>query len=452
MKIIIAGAGKVGAMLAGQLSAEGYELTLIDTNKQVLDGIIEKYDVLAVNGNCATAGALRQAGVEDARLLITTAGADEVNLLCCMTAHTINPKIHTIARIRNPEYSEHIYNMRDMFALSMAVNPERQAATEIERLLEYPGFLKREAFAKDRVEIVELKISETSKLNGVSLSDLNSIVKCRVLVCVVLRDGAAIMPDGSFVIMAGDRIFVTAPTNELATLLKNLGIITRKVGRVILAGGGMVSFYLAQRLIKSGVNVKIIEKDYSRCVTLAEQLPAADVVCGDASNQEFLESEGVSKCDAVVSLTGLDEMNIVISLYATERGMPHVVTKLAHLENTGLLERLPIGSIVSPKELCCNVIVRYVRAMRNKSGAAVSVHSIAAGQAEAAEFRVDEKTKHCGVPLRDLRLRKNVLIVGISRRGVTVIPNGDSSFNRGDTVVVVSGSETVLLSLNDIFE
>ena len=200
------------------------------------------------------------------------------------------------------------------------------------------------------------------------------------------------------------------------------------------------------------MNVKIIERDYDSCVTLAGLLTGADIVHGDASNQEFMESEGISKADAVVSLTGLDEMNIVISLFATEKGVPNVVTKLAHLENTGLLERLPIGSIISPRELCCNSIVRYVRAMRKKSGAAVSVHTIASGQAEAVEFRADERTKYCGVPLKKLNLRKNVLIVGISRKGITVIPNGESSFNIGDTVVVVTGSNNVLLSLNDIFE
>ena len=215
MKIIIAGGGKVGATLTRQLSAEGYDLTLIDKNPHVLDSTMNAYDVMAVQGNCATMATLRQAGVEDADLLIAVTNADEVNLLCCMTAHGLNPKLHTIARIRNPEYAHQIYKMRNSFGLSLTVNPEKQAAIEIERLLKYPGFLRRETFAKGRVEIVELRIDEKSKLCNVSLGDLGSVVKCRVLVCAVLREGEAIAPKGDFVLRQGDRVFVSAPTDRL---------------------------------------------------------------------------------------------------------------------------------------------------------------------------------------------------------------------------------------------
>lgn len=452
MKIIIAGDGKMGATLTRQLSAEGDDITLIDANPKVLESSEERYDVMVVQGNCASMDVLLQAGVKDADLLIAVAGADEINLLCCMTAHGLNPKLHTIARVRNPEYSEQIYKMRDMFALSLTVNPEKQAAVEIERLLRYPGFLKRDTFAKGRVEIVELRLDENSKLCNVALNDMNNIVKCKILVCAVLRNGRAEAPDGNFVLREGDRIFVTAPTENLAILLKNLGIITHKVKRVIICGGGRMSYYLASRLEKSGINVQIIERDRERCDHLAAILPNACIIHGDVSNQFLLESEGVSECDALVTLTGLDELNMVVSLYGTNCGVPQVITKLGRMDNANILGNVAFGSVVMPKELCCNTIVRYVRAMKNQTGAALTVHSIADGQAEAMDFRVDETTQHCGQPLKKIKLKKGVLVVCITKGSRLEIPNGDSYFDVGDSVIIVTGSDRGIYQLNDIFE
>ena len=452
MKIIIAGEGKVGAMLTKQLSAEGYDLTLIDANKKILDASEERYDIMAVQGNCASMEVLVQAGVKDADLLIAVTNADEINLLCCMTAHGINANIHTIARIRNPEYTEQIYKMRNLFALSMTTNPEKQAAIEIERLLKYPGFLKRDTFARGRVEIVELRVDAEHKLCNTALNDLYSIVKCKILVCTVLRNGTAIAPDGNFVLRAGDRIFVTAPANDLTLLLKNLGIIRHKVKRAIICGGGRVSFYLAQILLKNGINVQIIEQNKDRCRQLSNLLPEASIIHGDATKEFLLEDEGVAGCDALVTLTGVDEMNIVISLYGCSCGVPRVVTKLGRLETNKILNSLQIGSIVSPKELCCNDIVRYVRAMKNQTGAALAIHTIADGQAEAIEFLVDGNTKHCGEPLKKLKIKKNVLIVCIIHGTQLEIPNGDSSFDIGNAVIVVTSFDRVLYQLNDIFE
>ena len=322
MKIIIAGEGKVGALLTKQLSAEGYDLTLIDADITVLESSEGRYDVITVQGNCASMETLDQAGVKETDLLIALTNADEVNLLCCMTAHGMNPYIHTIARIRNPEYMEQVYEMRELFALSMMVTPERQAAAEIERLLKYPGFLKRDTFAKGRVEIVELRIDANHKLRNIALNDLDSIVKCKILICTVIRNGKAIAPGGNFVLQEGDRIFVTAPAATLTVLLKNLGIITHKVKRVILCGGGRVSYYLAQALLKNGIDVQIVEQDNERCVQLAKLLPQASIIHGDATKEFLLDNEGISDCDALVTLTGMDEMNIIISLYGSSCRVP----------------------------------------------------------------------------------------------------------------------------------
>lgn len=452
MRIIIAGDGKVGSTLTRQLVAEGHDVTLIDAKSEVLEISEESYDIMAVQGNCASMDTLSRAGVEEADILLVMTGADEVNLLCCAIAHGMNPKLHTIARIRNPEYKDQIYQMRHLFGLSMVVNPERQAAIEMERLIKYPGFLKRDTFAKGRVEIVELRIGEGSKLCNVGLFDLENVVKCKILVCAVLRDSKAIIPDGNFVLQSGDRIFVTASTRELTVFLKNMGIITHRAKRVMICGGGRLSFYLAQLLNQDGIMVEIIEQNYDRCLSLANQLPDVTVVHGDASNELLLEREGISECDVLVTLTGVDEMNLFISLIASNAGTPQIITKLGRLSNNRMLDKLPVGSTISPKDLCCNDIVRYVRAIRNQTGAAQAVNVIADGQAEAIEFIVDGNTKHCGEPLKKLKLKKNVRVAGINRHNSFEIPNGDSFYENGDGVIIVTSREEVIYQLNDIFE
>ena len=451
MNIIIAGAGKVGKVLLRQLTAEGHALTVIDQNSRVLESLVVQYDAIGVQGNCASMAVLEQAGVHSADLVIAVTNADEVNLLCCMTAHGINPNIHTIARIRDPEYTEQIMSMRQIFPLSMTVNPEKQAAMEIERLLKFPGFLRRESFAKGRSQIVELRIDSKSKLKDVALMDMGSVVKCRVLVCAVLRGGRAVAPSGNFVLQEGDRIFVTAPTSSLALLLKNLNIVTRRVRRVLLCGGGRVSFYLAELLEKDGIAVELIERDSQRCQVLAEALPNTDVILGDCSNQSVLEDQGIDQCDAMVALTGLDETNMILSLYAANRGVAQTVTKLSQEESLSIANTMALGSVISPKELCSNSIVRYVRAMQNQTGAAVSVHAIADGQVEAVEFLVDADTPNCNIPLKNIRLKPDVLIASITHNTASEIPNGESVFVSGDRVVVVTSHRGSLQQLSDIF-
>ncbi len=451
MNIIIAGGGKVGQTLARQLSAEGHDLTLIDKSQQVLEKTVDRYDAMVISGNCASKEVLLSAGVMEADLLIAVTAMDEVNLLCSMTAHGLNNNLHTIARIRTPEYAEQIKTMPDVFPLSMTINPERQTALEIERLLKFPGFLRRESFARGQTQIVELRIDGTSKLCNLPLSDLGTVVKCRVLICAVLRAGTAVAPTGNFVLHEGDRVFVTAPTANLAILLKSLGIVTKKVHNVLLCGGGRVSYYLARELEDDNMTVRILEKNYERCTALAEQLPKATVIHGDCSSQATLDSQGLEHTDSIVTLTGLDETNMVVSLYAGSRGVSQIITKLSRTENSRLADTMALGSTISPKELCCNSIVQYVRAMQNQTGAAVSLHTIADDQVEAIEFLVDETTNHCGTPLKDIQLRPNVLIASIAHGATTHIPNGGSQFYPGDTVVVVTSRRGSLQTINDIF-
>ena len=452
MKIIIAGDGKVGLALTRQLLHEGHEVTIVDSNPGVLQANMYQYDVLAVQGNAATMEALRQAQVQKADLLIAATSADEINLLCCLTAKKMNSRLHTIARVRNPDYTEQLFFMREELGLSMTINPELSAAREIFHLLQFPSFLHRDSFAKGRVEIVGLRVDEGSRLEGVALHQLYKIAHVKVLVCAVLRAGQVIIPDGSFELKKGDRIFVTARAVNLAQLIKNLGIAKQKIRRVMLVGGGHISFYLAQRLLDSHLSVKIIEQNPARARFLAENLPGAAVVLGDGSSQSFLESEGLDEADALVSLTGIDEENIVLSMYAHSQGVPKVVTKVNRLEYNRMFEALDIGSIVSPKDLCSALIARYVRSMQNKTGKILALHLIAEGHAAAMEFRVDENTRYRGVPLKDVPLRRGILISCISRGADTIIPDGTSSFEAGDTVVAVSTLDSPVLQMNDLFE
>ena len=451
MNIIIAGGGKVGSTLVRLLSAEEHDLTLIDVNQRTLESMVEQYDMMAVRGNCASMEVLLQAGIRDADLLIAVTGEDELNLLSCITARGLNPKLHTIARIRDPEYTEQIHRMQDLFGLSMTVNPEKQAAREIERLIKFPGFLRRDSFAKGRTEIVELRVDDQSRLKDVQLMDIYKIVKCRVLVCAVVRNGQAMIPGGTFVLRSGDRVFVTAPTSTLALLLKNLDIVTRRVRHCLLGGGGRVSYYLAQLLEKDGISVRILERDPQRCRELAELLPEAEILNADFSSRKALENAELNRCDAFLSLTGIDEMNMITSLYAASQGVRQVITKLGRTENSLLAGGMSLGSVVCPRELCGNEIVRYVRAMENQTGAALSVHGIADGMVEAMEFMADSHTQNLGVPLKELKLKANVLLASISHGGRVEIPHGDSMIQQGDSVVVVTTQRGAIDTLNDIF-
>ncbi len=452
MNIIIAGDGKVGLALTRLLSQEGHDLVTIDSNPNVIERDMQNFDVMSLTGNCAAMDTLREANVQDADLLVAATSADEINLLCCLTARRLNPGLHTIARVRSPEYREQLYLMREEFGLSLIVNPEREAAHEMFRLLQIPGFLNRETFAKGRVEIVELRILEGGLLENVILHHLPNVLGgCKVLVCAVIRDGKAFIPTGDTTLCRGDHIFVTAPVASLSELMKKMGITQRKVRSAMLIGGGRVGYYLAHSLCEAGVHVKIIENNAERCVQLTNMLPKAAIIHADGSSQDILESEGLPEMDALITLTGLDEQNVITSMYGSTRNVPNIITKVNRIETTGMLENLPIGSVVSPKELCSENVVQYVRAMENQAGAAISVHRIADGRVEALEFVINKNSRYIGEPLKDLRLKKDILVSCITHQGKTKIPDGNSSFLMGDTVVIVTNREEPIMQFNDIF-
>lgn len=451
MNIIIVGDGKVGVALTEQLSQEGHDVTVIDSNPKVLEQSMESYDVMVVHGNGASISVLKDAGVETADLLIAATSRDEINLLTCIVARKLGAK-HTIARVRNPEYNEQMLLMREELGLSMTVNPEFAAAREIHHLLQFPSFLKRDSFARGRVEIVEIHIDETSGLVGIPLNRMYEIAGVRVLVCVVERKSVVHIPDGNFTLQAGDNIYVTAEVRDLARLIKNLGIVKQKVRDVMIVGGSRVAYYLAMRCLGAGIGVKIIEQDHDRCIELAGLLPEAVIIEADGTRQEILAAEGMASTDAIITLTNIDEENIVIAMYASHLGVPKVITKVNRTEYVNTFKRMGIDTFISPKALCCTDIVRYVRAMQNTTGGSViTLHRMVEGKAEALEFRASESTRHLGETLLDIHLKPEILIACITHGGRTVIPRGSDSFAAGDNIIVVTTSGRPISDLNDIF-
>ncbi len=452
MNIIIVGDGKMGAAIATQLSAEGHDVTIIDSNPQALSNSADQMDIMTVIGNGASMATLKTAGVERADLLIAATSRDELNLLTCLTAKKLGAK-RTIARIRNPEYTDQLVAMQDELGLSMTVNPEQAAAQEAYRMLQFPSFLKRESFAKGRVEIVSIPVGKDSKLVGIPLFKLYEIAGVNVLVCAVERDNAVHIPSGSFTLREGDTIFVTAGIRDLAQLVKNLGLVEKRIRSLFIIGGSRIAFYLAKRCIDSGISVKIVEQNHKRCLELAEAIPKATVIEADGSREDILNAEGLKSYDAAITLTGMDEENLVLSMLARHLGVSKVITKINRLEYSEMFRRVGIGSVISPKGLCCANIVRYVRAMSTASDieSMLTLHTIVDGQVEALEFQAGEGTRHRGEALKDIPLKEGILISCITHEGQTIIPRGDSSFASGDTVIVVTAGGRAISDLDDIF-
>jgi trk system potassium uptake protein TrkA len=451
LNIVIAGGGKIGIALASQLAKENHDITLIDNDRQLVSSISALLDIMVLYGNSASLITQREAGVASADLFIATASEDELNILSCITAKKLGCQ-NTVARVRNPEYFAQLYFLRDELGLSMTVNPEWIAAEEIFRLTELPGFLKRDVFAHGRAEIVEIELPENSSLHGIVLSELYSKLKVRVLVCAVRRGDSAVIPSGSFRLESGDKLYLTAAATELASLLWALGKTRRKTKEVMLVGGSRIAQYLALMLIKTGARVRIIENQPERCRKLAETIPKAAIICADGTSQATLTEEHIESMDTVVTLTNIDEENMVVSMYADHIGVKQVITKSNRTEYSSIFSGRGIGSVISPKQLCTQEIIRFVRALQNKSGSSVvAVHRLADGAIDALEFEVTDATNFKSTALKDIPFKPNTLICCIIRIGRVIIPNGSDTLEPGDDVVVLTAAERVVLDLNDIF-
>ena len=451
MKIVIVGNGKVGFSLAEHLVKESHDLTIVDMQEEPLRKASDILDIMSVKGNGVSSSTLKEAGAEYADLLVAATSSDEVNMVCCSTAKHLGAKC-TIARIRNPEYTMGISELKKTMGIDMVINPENASATEIARWLRFPSAANIETFCRGRVELMGFRLQAKDFMVGKPLRDLSAQVKkLSLLFCAVERGEEVIIPNGAFVPKADDKLYLIGRPTSLDQFFHTLGRYTPKVKHVFLVGGGKISLYLAFILEKMKMRTKIVELSPERCRQISEQLNHTMVICGDGTDQELLNEERLASSDAFVALTDRDEDNLILSLYAMQLGIPKVITKSNRQNYAGIARAVGLDSIISPKSITVSQILQLVRGMENSEGSVMTtLYRIADGLAEAMEFSVGSHTKHLGVALKDLTLKKGILLAVIMRNGEIIIPEGNSSIQEGDSVIVIARDHH-LLNLNDIY-
>lgn len=439
MNIIVLGCGKVGQKIAERLSEEnGHNITVIDQRYEVVNDIINHYDIMGVVGNGGDIDVLKEAGIENADLLIAITGSDELNLMASLMAKKLG-NCRSIARVRRPEYHKVVNIMKDDLGLAMAINPERAAASEIARILRFPTAIQIDTFAKGRVEILKFKVPQNSPLDGMKVMDIVAKLNCDVLVCGVERGPEVFIPGGNFELKCGDLISIVSSIQAGTQFFKKIGIKTNRVKDTLIIGGGDTAYYLAYLLIETGIGVKIIEQNPKRCEELLKLLPKATVICGDGTDNRLLMEEGLENAESVVSLTNIDEENVLLSLYAKSKTSGKVVTKINRIAYDKVIESLDLGTTVYPKNITAEYIVRFVRAKKNSIGSQIeTMHFILDNKAEALEFRIKEGSPIAYTTIDTLHLKDNLLIACINRGGKIIIPRGKDVIMPGDTVIVVT--------------
>lgn len=449
MQIIVVGCGNVGITLAEQLNSEGHNITVIDVDNQKLENLVNSSDVMGVVGNGASFAVQKEADVEHADLLIAVTGSDEMNLLCCLIARKTGG-CHTIARVRNPIYNMEIGYIKEELGLSMVINPEFAASSEMARLLKFPSAITIDTFSKGRVEMVKYRVAEDSILCDLSLKEISSRLKSDVLICSVERGEDVYIPGGNFIIRAKDEISILGTPQKKMAFFKRLGAAVTSAKSAMIIGGGESAFYLAKQLIAMGITVKIIEINKSRCDELSELLPEALIINGDGTDRNLLMEEGLCQVEAFVALTNFDEENIMLSLFAKSVTKAKLITNVHRISYDEIINSLDIGSVVYPKYLTAELILQYVRAMDNSLGSNIeSLYRLHDNRTEALEFIVKEDSPVVGIPLQDLSLKPNLLICSINHKGMITIPGGQSVIQVGDTVVVIT-TNTGLHDIKDI--
>ena len=450
MKIIVVGCGKVGLSLIKQLSAEKHDITVIDKNSEAVAEATNTFDCMGVVGNGASYTVQKEADIDETDLLIAVTGSDELNLLCCLIAKKAG-NTSTIARVRNPVYSKEITYIKEELGLSMVINPEAASATEIARILRFPSADKIDTFAHGRVEIMKYYIDENSPLKNMTLIDVSKKYRCEVLICVVERGEKAFIPNGAFILRENDKMsFVASPANA-REFFEKIGVDTHQVKNTMIVGGGMIAYYLAAQLRGTGIGVKIIESSRDRCEELSALLPKATIINGDATNKDVLVEEGVESCDSFVALTGIDEANIFLSMYAKSASRAKkIITKVNRISFDDVINSFQFGSIISPKNITSDYILQHVRVMQNSIGSNVeTLYKMLDGKVEALEFSIKKESAVTGKPLSELKLKRDLLIGCITRGTSVIIPNGQTMIQPGDTVIVVT-SQTGLEDVKDI--
>ena len=452
MKVVVIGTGKVGRTVVEITRQEGHEVTIIDKKTDVIEDIIDEFDVIGMVGNGASYDILREAGVSNADLVVAATDSDEVNILSCLVAQKIGAEA-TIARVRSIEYSNQLKIIRDGLGITMPINPESETANEITRILNFPGAIKVESFAKGNVDLVELFIPENNPLVGQSLISVYQTYQIKVLVCAVVRGDEVIIPTGSFKFQAKDRIYITANSRTtLRTFFTKSGLQESKLKSVMIVGGGKISAYLGKELLKNKFQVKIVEEDYDRCVELSALLPGATIIHGDGTDQDVLTEEGIEYTDAIVCLTGSDEENIIVSMYANQKNIKKIITKINKPSLVGIMQSVSLASVVSTKDITSSKIISYIRSVNNKRGSnIITLHKLVNNKVEAIEFQAKANKRLLDKPLKDLKLKKNILIAAIIRDQEVIIPSGNDFIQLDDKVIVVTTNQ-FLKDLNEILE
>ncbi len=447
MKIIVVGGGKIGATIIESLILEGHDVTVIDKEPSVVSEMVELYDCMGICGSGADCHTLSDSGISDCDLFVSVTGSDEFNMLSCFMAKRLGAS-HTIARIRNPEYNDHDLSfLRRELGLSMAINPELLAAREIFNILQLPSAVKIEPFSRRSFEMIELKIRDGSPIDGMSLIEMRKQYKQKFLICAVRRDNEVFIPHGNFILKSGDLIGITASPSEIQKLFKALGLSQKKARTIMILGASRTAYYLSRMLLEGGSTVKVIDQSAERCADFCEALPEAIIIKGDAAQQEVLTEEGIRSADAFAALTGIDEENILLSLFAESQNVPKVVAKINRSEFGSLAEKIGIESIVSPRRTIASVLVGYARGLQNSMGSKMeTLYKIMDGDAEALEFNIQSENELIGVPLKNINLKKNTLIAGIIRGRRPFIPTGEDSIAVGDMVIVLAAGHRI----NDI--
>ena len=448
LNIIIVGIGKVGGTLVEQLSKEGNDITIIDKNPTAVQAMSGLYDVMGVVGNGASYSVQMEAGIENCDLFIAVTKSDELNLLCCTVAKRVS-NCSAIARVRTPDYSKEVGYLREKLGLTMIINPDLESAKEVARILYLPATLEVNSFAHGQAEMIKFKIPEGNILANLPISQLGKAISHKVLICAVERDGEVYIPSGNFVLEEGDIISYVANRKVAKQFLNALGFNTRQVKNTMIIGGGTSAQYLADKLLHSGVAVKIIERDKARCEELSLLLPKAIIINGDGTDEELLKEEGIQSAESFVPLTGIDEENIMLTLFARQVSNAKVVTKINHITFKDVINNLDLGSVIYPRYITSEAIIAYARAKKNSLGSNIeTLYHLFDSRVEAIEFRVRNESKVTNTPLMELSLKKNLLITFINRNGSIIIPSGQDSIKVGDTVMIV----TTHTGFNDILD
>ncbi len=437
MRIFVIGAGKIGQTIVRNASKEGHDLTVIDNNAKIVNQLIDSYDVMGIIGNGASLEIQKAAGVQGADLVIAVTSSDEINLLACLLAHKLGAS-DTIARVRNPQYSKQLQFMKDDLGLSMSINPEYEAAKAIARNLALPSALNVEYFANGKMELVEMRIEPHSALNGLTLSELSTKFKISLLVCAVVRGEEVIIPVGNFTLQENDKIYIAATKQNLFKFFQKTKKID-KMHSILMVGGGRIAYYFCELTKKSKYHIKLIESKHETCKFLSENFSHIEIIEADGTDQATLESEGIENIDAFLALTGVDEENIIISMLAQKRKAKKIITKVNNSNLHSMMETIGMASVFSPQDIIANQILSYIRAKANKRGSNVkTLYKLVNQKVEALEFNVKTKGKYVGIPLKDLKLKPNLLIVGIIRGNEVIIPNGNTIIQIEDSVIIIT--------------